>query len=330
MGLADRSFNHNIRRKVVVLKKGKRKNRQRKFHVSQIAEFEKARMLNSYSEQVARCIWNLSNSGEHFSVTTSGASTTTVNVFGRKPRIHRFVRTANRIDGSHISARVRADIDTLLPPKKLPETAEEIITKQHPDHITYNILGLKKALEADHYIHIIDINDAYWTSAWLLGLISRSTFLDGLIGDTWKQARNAALGGLDTSKKVCFYRNGILKPYATRVSRAKKNYRYARAAVVNYIAELGAELMAKLKFTPGYLNPAPENANSPFLWSVVDAFAVTGAGLMATMEFLREKGFVFSIQSALIESMSPHALNYRILHTDGEGNITPELKTVNL
>lgn len=93
---------------------------------------------------------------------------------------------------------------------------------------------------------MIDINDCYWRTAYLLGYITYETYIIGKRKKGWKVGRNACIGSLCKTKVITPYENGNLLKSGRRVERMPLKYQYIRNHIITHIYKMFDYLFSQM------------------------------------------------------------------------------------
>lgn len=142
--------------------------------------------------------------------------------------------------GYHISRMVHKDIDAWLSAhgaSLLP------YGKTYREQL-FNINSIEKVVGIQSVA--IDINDCYWTTAFLLGYITERTYIMGRRKKEWKEGRNSAIGGL-AATHTSVHMQGK-KKLKTIVAPPEINlrYTYIRNHIVGHVYNIFYELFRLL------------------------------------------------------------------------------------
>lgn len=227
------------------------------------------------------------------------------------------------ISGAHLSLMVRRDIDINLPqPVKHthPElTISEFITD--PPHVYINANSIDEA--KGQICYQVDIDDCYWRTLFLKGLITERTYLKGLEKKEWKIGRNAAIGALDKKNtRLEIYKKGILT-HKERI-HMPANYRYARFMVIHHVNHIAQKIIRELQ--------------SSFIMFMTDCFIVTPGNIKVVADMLKIEGYSCKTDTVEMIDHNPERkfVSWRVIKhrkiTDDAGGrfaVTTDKKSMN-
>lgn len=110
--------------------------------------------------------------------------------------------TTSGSKGHHLNRTFKRDIDSWL-------EEHGAIMPQYPNDYKEQFFNLQ-AIEANmsQPCVLIDINDCYWRTAYMLGYITQETYIGGLKRKEWKEGRNACIGSMRKLRVEIPYVNG--------------------------------------------------------------------------------------------------------------------------
>jgi len=130
-------------------------------------------------------------------------------------------------NGHHLALIFRKDVDKWL--EKNGNTMPKWDNNYKEQ--MFNINAIEKHLCEP--LVMIDINDCYWRTAYLLGYITEKTYVKGLRKKEWKIGRNACVGGLAKTTVEISYVGG--KKQTRRVVHSKQEYQFVRNHIIGHI-----------------------------------------------------------------------------------------------
>jgi hypothetical protein len=93
---------------------------------------------------------------------------------------------------------------------------------------------------------MIDINDCYWRTAYLLGYITELTYIKGKKRKDWKIGRNACIGALIKTKTIQGYTNGKPDIEKRKIERTPIEYQMIRNHIIGYVFKMFDELFQQM------------------------------------------------------------------------------------
>lgn len=141
-------------------------------------------------------------------------------------------------NGHHLAIMFRKDVDKWL--EKNASTMPKWDNNYKEQ--MFNINAIERHLNEP--LVMVDINDCYWRTAYLLGYISETTYVKGLRKKEWKIGRNACVGGLAKSTVEIEYING--KSKARKVVNQAQEYQYVRNHIIGHIHTIFNRLFSQM------------------------------------------------------------------------------------
>lgn len=155
--------------------------------------------LKQFNKSLERQIENRSD----FKIVSSGLSRTIVFDSGLKFRYFSNSHKDN-IKGSYFVNLVRKQVDKFIESDSdMPNYTERINAQ------SFNIDGIRKAIENDVKVECIDLNSCYWTTAYNLGFIDKRLFNKG-IESGHKQGLVVSIGALNKLPLIESYTKGSI------------------------------------------------------------------------------------------------------------------------
>lgn len=151
---------------------------------------------------------------------------------------------------------------------------------------------------------MIDINDCYWRTAYLLGYISEKTYIKGKKRKDWKIGRNACIGSLIKTRTIQGYTNGKLDLTKRRVVRTPVEYHYIRNHIIGSVYKMFHDLY--------------EQMGDSFCMYLTDCLVTTNDKKREVEEFFRHNKY--SVKSKPIEFTGIDRINKRIDWYDFNAN----------
>lgn len=108
----------------------------------------------------------------------------------------------------------------------------------------FNLDAIEKTLGKQ--LVMIDINDCYWRTAYLLGYITESTYIKGKKRKDWKIGRNACIGSLIKTKTIQGFTNGKVDPDKRRVVRTPLAYQMIRSHIIGHVFRMFDSLFQQM------------------------------------------------------------------------------------
>jgi hypothetical protein len=143
--------------------------------------------------------------------------------------------------GHHLSKMFMRDIDKWLETNKPPvKDANYMEQMFHLDAIE-EVIG-----EA---VMMVDINDCYWRTAYLLGYITEETYIKGLRHKDWKVGRNACIGSLCKSRTILPYKNGVADRINRTIVLPRLEYQHIRNHIIGHIFNLFNTMFQQMGYT---------------------------------------------------------------------------------
>lgn len=97
----------------------------------------------------------------------------------------------------------------------------------------FNLDAIEKTLGKQ--LVMIDINDCYWRTAFLLGYITESTYIKGKKRKDWKIGRNACIGSLIKTKSIQGFTNGKPDPDKRKIVRTPIAHQMIRNHIIGHV-----------------------------------------------------------------------------------------------
>jgi hypothetical protein len=138
--------------------------------------------------------------------------------------------------GHHMNKRFMSDIDAWL----VENRDSQVFYGNNYSEQMFNLDGIEKHL--GQCMAMIDINNCYWRTAYLLGYITYQTYIIGLKKDSWKIGRNACIGSLCKTETRSVYVNGVMNRSLKRTIRQPLEYQSIRNHIITHIYGLFNEL----------------------------------------------------------------------------------------
>jgi len=143
--------------------------------------------------------------------------------------------------GHHLSKLFMNDIDKWLETQKPPVMDANYMEQMfHVDAIE-EVIG-----EA---VMMVDIDNCYWRTAFLLGYITEETYIKGLRNKNWKIGRNACIGSLCKSKTVLPFKAGVPDKKNRRVILPRAEYQHIRNHIIGHIFNLFNTMFQQMGYT---------------------------------------------------------------------------------
>ena len=243
--------------------------------------------FNTYqANEFKRFKERLSLNNIKFKVVTHG-STRQIHLPNNKIKSYPYIVKS---EGKHLIQAVRDDITSNFMP-------------QHPDfdysikatykQLHYNTESLKNNI--GKIVTAIDINDCYWFTAYLLGIITKNCFIDGLRVDEWKAGRNMSIGSLATKLVTDYYEgNKVIK------HTSQENFMGGVALnnwIKNHVWQVFTEII--------------NNLGDNYLMFYVDCIWVTGKNhsINSIKKLFRDKGYFSKTKDFEIKSLTSKEVN---------------------
>ena len=138
--------------------------------------------------------------------------------------------------GHHLSKIFMADVDKWLEANAVTQIRYDNNYREQ----MFNVDAIERSL--GNQLVMVDINDCYWRTAYLLGYITEETYIKGMKTKAWKVGRNACIGSLSKSKVVTPYKNGEPQYKLRYVVKAKPEYQYIRNHIIWEVYNIFNEL----------------------------------------------------------------------------------------
>lgn len=129
--------------------------------------------------------------------------------------------------GHHLNLLFRKDVESWL--EKNAETMPKWDNNYKEQ--MFNLNAIESHLGEP--LVMVDINDCYWRTAYLLGYITEQTYVKGLKRKEWKIGRNACIGGLARTSVIIDYVDGKVK--SRRVVRPQAELQFVRNHIIGHI-----------------------------------------------------------------------------------------------
>lgn len=172
-------------------------------------------------------------------------------------------------NGHHLTRMFLKDLDAWL------EVNAESMPKWDKNYKEqmFNINAIEKHIGEP--LVMVDINDCYWRTAYLLGYITEQTYIKGLRKKEWKIGRNACIGGLAKVRVELDYVAGKLKN--RKVIRPKEEYQFVRNHIIGHIHSIFNKLFSQM--------------GNAFFMFLTDCLVTTYGNLKYVEEELRNCGY---------------------------------------
>lgn len=174
----------------------------------------------------------LCNIGADFEYITSGSVTRII--YNGKEFIYLDVKTSSG-RGHHLNKMFMKDINNYIDKGGNIPHWDNSYREQ-----MFNVDAIEKNLNKQ--LIMIDINDCYWRTAYLLGYISKATYIKGRKRKEWKVGRNACIGSLCKTTIKQGYTNGKVDATKRQVVRAPLQYQLIRNHIIGYVFTMFNEL----------------------------------------------------------------------------------------
>jgi hypothetical protein len=142
--------------------------------------------------------------------------------------------------GFHLSKLVKNDVRNYLKKRKgeIPLYGSDYLEQG------INVEGIRNALGRNSIS--IDVNDCYWRTAYLLGYITKETYVMGKRKNDWKVGRNASIGSLMKVIVIRNYVNGVLDPATSKRISPDAAFVNVRNHIIGTVYQMFEELRAML------------------------------------------------------------------------------------
>lgn len=140
--------------------------------------------------------------------------------------------------GYHLTNGFIRDIDLWL---EKNGSTQKTYTNNYKEQL-FNINAIERVVGEPSVM--IDINDCYWRTAYLLGYITEQTYIIGKRKKEWKTGRNACIGGLCKVKWKTTYKNGI--PEKRVAVRTKPEYQNIRNHIIGHVYNMFEQLFKQI------------------------------------------------------------------------------------
>lgn len=214
----------------------------------------------------------LSDTGAKYRVRIKGSTETLY----YKNHVYRYVNVSEHKDqGHHISRMVQRDIDKWL------EKNGDHLPRYQDDYLEqmFNISSIEKATGIPSVA--VDINDCYWDTIFMLGYITKRTWIAGKRKKSWKRGRNASIGALASPEYIKDYDKGkpVLGKRKKKYVPAKPEYQYIRNHVIGTVYRLFYGLYQQL--------------GTNFYMFLTDCVFTDYSKLKDVEKYLRDNGYKF-------------------------------------
>lgn len=142
--------------------------------------------------------------------------------------------------GHHLSKIFTEDIDAWI----LKHKGKIPIWDTNYTEQMFNVHAIKYHL--GQQLTMIDINDCYWHTAYMLGYITELTYVKGRKMKAWKIGRNACIGALIKTKIVQGYTNGKRDPDKRRIVRTPPEYHNIRNHIIGHVHKIFRHLFNQM------------------------------------------------------------------------------------
>lgn len=141
--------------------------------------------------------------------------------------------------GHHLSKLFVADIDSWLKNNPNPPQWDNNYREQ-----MFNL----DAIESDvgRQLVMVDINDCYWRTAFLLGYITEETYIKGLKSKSWKLGRNACIGSLAKTTISVPFKKGVADRRNRRIIHPKLEYQLIRNHIIGHVYNIFNDLFKQM------------------------------------------------------------------------------------
>lgn len=188
----------------------------------------------------------------------------------------------------------------------LKDNFEKVFKANHPDQELYiepnfqisdfNIPALKSNI--GNIISGIDIVDAHWFTMYILGYMSKGMFIDGLIKDEYKMARNIAIGCLATQETIYHYKGKTLLRSETEVIEVVKGGKAIYTDIKNFLWDT--------------FKGVKELIGDDYLMFYTDCTFVAGHN-GEVIKHLRSKGFLTHGDDYIVDSVNEDERKVRLI-----------------
>ena len=166
----------------------------------------------------------------------------------------------------------------------------------------FNLNAIEKHLKEP--LVMIDINDCYWRTAFLLGYITEKTYIKGKKRKDWKIGRNACIGSLIKTRTIQGYMNGKLDLTKRRIIRTPVEYHYIRNHIIGNVYRM--------------FNTLYEQMGDSFCMFLTDCLVTTNDKKRKVEQFFIDNGY--RVKSKPIEFTAIDRKNKRIDWYDFNAN----------
>lgn len=171
--------------------------------------------------------------------------------------------------GFHLSKLVKKDVRAYIEKRggKIPIYGSDYLEQG------INIEGVIKALGRNSIS--IDVNDCYWRTAYLLGYITKETYVKGKRKSDWKIGRNASIGSLVKTVVIRNYVNGVVDPNTSKRISPDPAFVNVRNHIIGTVYQMFEELRIML--------------GSSFYMFLTDCVFTDALNVNRVKKFFREK-----------------------------------------
>jgi hypothetical protein len=236
----------------------------------------------------------LCNIGADFNYISSGS----VNriIYGDREFIYVDVTTSGG-RGHHLTKQFIKDIDSYIAKNEgnIPRWDNNYREQM------FNIDAIEKNLNKQ--LVMIDINDCYWRTAYLLGYITEQTYIKGRKRKEWKIGRNACIGGLCKTVVTQGYTLGKVDATKRVVTRPPVNYQFIRNHIIGHVFTMFNELF--------------EQMGNTFFMFLTDCLVTTYENKKRVEDYFTQKGY--KVKNKPIEFTNVDRANKKIMWYDFTG-----------
>lgn len=144
-----------------------------------------------------------------------------------------------------------------------------------------NVEGIRNAIGRNSIS--IDVNDCYWRTAYLLGYITKETYVKGKRKKEWKIGRNASIGSLMKVVVVRNYVNGVIDPTTSMRIAPDASLVNVRHHIIGTVYQMFEELRAML--------------GNSFYMFLTDCVFTDAVNINRVKKFFREKMYECKVDS---------------------------------